>query len=60
MMSKVKSNLGLFGKDSSLDLNRKKVGNSPSFSSITYWALPAFHQLLIEPYLTNGLEETEF
>jgi hypothetical protein len=36
--SKEKSNLTLFGWDSSLDLNRKKVGNSPSFSSVTYSA----------------------
>jgi hypothetical protein len=36
--SKEKSNLGLFGWDSSLELNRKKVGNSPRFPSVIYSA----------------------
>jgi hypothetical protein len=37
--SKEKQILGLFGWDSSPELNTKKVGNSPSFPSITYSAL---------------------
>jgi hypothetical protein len=37
-VSKEKLNLGLFGWDSSLDLNSKKVENSPRFSSVTYSA----------------------
>jgi hypothetical protein len=41
---KEKSNLGLFGWDSSLQMNIKTVGNSP--------------RLLIQPHLTNGLEVT--
>jgi hypothetical protein len=48
--SKGKQILGLFGWDLlALDLNTKKVGNSP-----------AFHWLLIHPHPTNGLEVTEF
>jgi hypothetical protein len=37
--SKDKSNLGLFGWGSSLELNTKRLGNSPSFPSVTYSAL---------------------
>jgi hypothetical protein len=34
-----KLNLGLFRRDSSLELNTEKLENSPSFPSVTYTAL---------------------
>jgi hypothetical protein len=34
-----KLNLGLFGRDSSLELNTKNLDNSPSFPSVTYTTL---------------------
>jgi hypothetical protein len=47
-VSKEKSILGLFGWDSSLEMNTKNLDNSP------------IHQLHIQPHPTNGLEDTEF
>jgi hypothetical protein len=44
-----KLNLGLLGWDSSPELIPK-----------SWITLPAFHQLLIQPHWTNGLEDTEF
>jgi hypothetical protein len=37
-VTREKLNLGLFGRDSSLELNTKKLYNSPIFPSVTYTA----------------------